>query len=264
MHPLTFFILYSALPRFQTWCAADPDTLPAEENFFVNSDDSLPYLVSSAPQDEDLGSSSPVIDDSASFPAAQNSLNAFLDSGHEEDPFSSSISSASPNPDLSSIPIDNNELQQQQQQQQPNLDFLVAGSANCATDATNPGVKKRGEVCLPDDKKTPSTPKIGINELGEELLTPDMVQKLIRNKPYGLHLTTEEDQAWCNKLKPYAVCDSGFWYDRIPRTLFAEYDLLNCEACTFFFSLLFFLFSPVTLLHFLLLSSTSSFACWGQ
>ena len=121
---------------------------------------------------------------------------------------------------------------------EPNFDLLASTVDDCSLDS-NPGVKKRQSCLSETDGLTHSAQNI---QPQPGALTPKIIENLIKKVPYGLELSLESDYAWCDPIqkRKYAICDSGFSYDRIP--LFASlsfgvsdvYDLYDCSPCAFF------------------------------
>lgn len=127
----------------------------------------------------------------------------------------------------------------------PNLDLFASTVDSCSFDS-NPKVK-RGQSCRSDTDGSKSS--AGNPRARPGVLTPEIIDYMIRTTPYGLELTTESDHVWCDPMKQrkYTVCDSGFSYDRIPimTPFFSDsFDLYDCSPCAFFFLLLSPLFPP--------------------
>ena len=130
---------------------------------------------------------------------------------------------------------------------EPNLDLFASTIDNCSSDSS-PRVNRR-QACQSDADDLKSS--TGNVQAQPGALTPRIIDNLIRNTPYGIELTIESDYAWCDPTlqRKYAICDSGFSYDRVPHftsILLDVYDLYDCSPCAFF-SLLFYPFALLLL-----------------
>lgn len=116
-----------------------------------------------------------------------------------------------------------------------NLDLFASAADGCSPDS-NPRVNRR-QACQSNTNDLKSSTENGQAQPGA--LTPKIIANLIRNVPYGIELSIESDYAWCDPTlqRKYAICDSGFSYDRIPHftSILADiYDLYDSSPCAFF------------------------------
>lgn len=170
---------------------------------------------SGAPSLEDeTNLENPFISDSSSFSPLGSNL--FTNSDLDNSLISTSIG---PN-----MPIGNDE---------PSVDLFADTSEKCSLDP-NSKVNRRGEACLPAIGNPASLIENFQSQPG--VLTPEAIDEAIRTTPYGLVLTSESDYAWCDPQfqRKYAICDSGFSFDRIPLPTPPLYDLYDCTSCVFF------------------------------
>lgn len=109
----------------------------------------------------------------------------------------------------------------------PGLDLWATTGESCVPDSTH-HVNKRNEACSPKDAGAVLGGQDKPTQQG--VLTGEAIEQLFKTLAYGLDLHTEDDYTWCGGTK-YAVCDSGYEFDRVLRLppLFALYDCSHCK-----------------------------------
>lgn len=109
--------------------------------------------------------------------------------------------------------------------------FLTATGESCSLDPSSKVKRQNGEACLPGVENPASL--LENYQLQPGVLTPELIKKMIRTIPYGIALSLASDYTWCDPTnqRNYAVCDSGFSYDRIPLPTPPFYDLFDCSQC---------------------------------
>ena len=108
---------------------------------------------------------------------------------------------------------------------------MTATGESCSLEPSFTVKRQNGGACLPGVESPAS--HLENYQLQPGVLTPELIENMIRTIPYGIALSLASDYTWCDSSnqRKYAVCDSGFSYDRIPLPTPPFYDLFDCSQC---------------------------------